>query len=330
MDANPRLLIVKAWTLSICGMQQEATAAIAAAEPLDGMSTGPMPDGASSVAASIATLRATVSFGDTGSAHTNAIRAAELESAGAPNWPRVCWSRGLGHFFRGEPVQAEPWFVEAAGLGPSFGMWIATASALAYQSCIAGDEGDFERQGRYAEQATRITRENGLDENFFTGEVPLALASWYAARGAHVEAKPLFERSIATFRSYGQPVGLAHALIRHARVLGALGEHQAAASAIGEARAVVDSCPDPGVLDTWVTALEAPHRSRSRQGERGLSERELTVLRALTGPLSERDIARELYLSHNTVHSHARSIYRKLGVTSRAEAVSQARELGLL
>jgi LuxR family transcriptional regulator, maltose regulon positive regulatory protein len=54
------------------------------------------------------------------------------------------------------------------------------------------------------------------------------------------------------------------------------------------------------------------------------------VLRALTGPLSERDIAREFYLSHSTIHSHTKSIYRKLEVSSRAEAIRRARELGLL
>jgi LuxR family maltose regulon positive regulatory protein len=61
-----------------------------------------------------------------------------------------------------------------------------------------------------------------------------------------------------------------------------------------------------------------------------LSERERLVLRLLTGPLSERDIGRELYLSHNTVHSHTRSIYRKLGVSSRAEAIERARSDGLM
>ena len=50
----------------------------------------------------------------------------------------------------------------------------------------------------------------------------------------------------------------------------------------------------------------------------------------LTSTLSERDIGRELYLSHNTIHSHTRSIYRKLGVSSRSEALSHARELGLI
>jgi LuxR family maltose regulon positive regulatory protein len=50
----------------------------------------------------------------------------------------------------------------------------------------------------------------------------------------------------------------------------------------------------------------------------------------LSGSLSERDIGRELYLSYNTIHSHTRSIYRKLGVSSRAEALERARELGLV
>ena len=54
------------------------------------------------------------------------------------------------------------------------------------------------------------------------------------------------------------------------------------------------------------------------------------ILRMLTGPLSERDIGRELYLSHNTIHSHTRSIYRKLGASSRADALDAARERGFI
>jgi LuxR family maltose regulon positive regulatory protein len=50
----------------------------------------------------------------------------------------------------------------------------------------------------------------------------------------------------------------------------------------------------------------------------------------LKGPLSERDIGRELYLSHNTIHSHTKSIYRKLGVSSRGQAVRRAAALGLI
>jgi ATP/maltotriose-dependent transcriptional regulator MalT len=63
--------------------------------------------------------------------------------------------------------------------------------------------------------------------------------------------------------------------------------------------------------------------------EEKLTRRERRVPQLLTSDLSERDIGHELYVSHNTVHSHVRSIYRKLGVRSRAAALERTRALGL-
>ena len=64
-------------------------------------------------------------------------------------------------------------------------------------------------------------------------------------------------------------------------------------------------------------------------GGQELTSRELRVLKLLTSDLSERDIGHQLFVSHNTIHSHIRSIYRKLGVSSRAGALERARNLGL-
>ena len=61
-----------------------------------------------------------------------------------------------------------------------------------------------------------------------------------------------------------------------------------------------------------------------------LTERELQVLRCLGGTLSQREIARELFISHNTVKGYVKNIYRKLGVSSRQDALAAARELDLL
>jgi LuxR family maltose regulon positive regulatory protein len=61
-----------------------------------------------------------------------------------------------------------------------------------------------------------------------------------------------------------------------------------------------------------------------------LSERELDVLRLLSSELDGPDIARQLFVSVNTVRTHTRNIYAKLGVTSRRAAVRRADELGLL
>ncbi len=61
-----------------------------------------------------------------------------------------------------------------------------------------------------------------------------------------------------------------------------------------------------------------------------LNEREMTILRYLTGEPSNQEIADELYLSVNTVKWYARNIYSKLGVGNRRAAVFRARELGIL
>ena len=61
-----------------------------------------------------------------------------------------------------------------------------------------------------------------------------------------------------------------------------------------------------------------------------LSARELDVLRLLATDLDGPAIARELVVSLNTLRTHTKSIYAKLGVTSRRAAVSRAAELGLL
>jgi LuxR family maltose regulon positive regulatory protein len=61
-----------------------------------------------------------------------------------------------------------------------------------------------------------------------------------------------------------------------------------------------------------------------------LSARELEVLRLLRTSLSQREIADELYVSVNTVRSHVKHVYDKLGVHARTEAIARAEELGLL
>ena len=88
---------------------------------------------------------------------------------------------------------------------------------------------------------------------------------------------------------------------------------------LDEAGAVLGACAAPGALPARLAA----QRRLLDEGEE-LSERERTILRLLSGPLTEREIARELFLSFNTVHTHVKSIYRKLGVSSRAEAVARS------
>ncbi|HEX6419814.1 MAG TPA: LuxR C-terminal-related transcriptional regulator [Acidimicrobiales bacterium] len=61
----------------------------------------------------------------------------------------------------------------------------------------------------------------------------------------------------------------------------------------------------------------------------GLSDRELEVVRYLPTPLANAEIAMALYVSVNTLKTHLRTIYRKLGVTTRREAIARAEDLGI-
>jgi LuxR family maltose regulon positive regulatory protein len=78
------------------------------------------------------------------------------------------------------------------------------------------------------------------------------------------------------------------------------------------------------------SARSAPSRRRSRSTDPDqLSDRELDVLRLLRSDLSGPDVARELHVSLNTLRTHTKHIYTKLGATNRREAVTRAAELGL-
>ena len=81
-----------------------------------------------------------------------------------------------------------------------------------------------------------------------------------------------------------------------------------------------------------LSSLTPAARARAGNGEllEPPSEAELAVLRLLVTDMSAREIAQRLYLSPNTVRSHSRAIYRKLGVNSRGDAVARAEALGLL
>ena len=329
LDGDVQLLLVQAWVLSLSAEREEAALAIAAVERLGGLSAGPLPDGFSSGEASLTMLRACFPWGDVGAQLDNGRRAAELEGPGSPWRPLACWAVGTGLYFRGEPDEADRWFAESAALAPASAQWLAGEASLAYRSWIAGERGRLDEQRVLAETAAGFVREHGTEK--VIGPAPLALGVSLAARGRPGEALPLIERGVAFSRTFGQPIQLANALLDQAPVLRALGEHQRAADAIAEARSILGSCPDPGILAGRLAALGRPPQIRPvRSGDQELTQRELRVLKLLRGELSERDIGRELYVSHSTVHSHVRAIYRKLAVSSRAAALERGRQLGLL
>jgi LuxR family maltose regulon positive regulatory protein len=136
-------------------------------------------------------------------------------------------------------------------------------------------------------------------------------------------------------RRGGRRLELADALIALARLDRRRRAFDQARTAAREARRVVAGCRDPGRLAEDLAKTERTLQLTATRrpvpvADPDLSERELAILRLLAGELSQREIGSELYVSFNTVKSHTRSIFRKLGVSTRAGAVARGRELGLL
>ena len=83
------------------------------------------------------------------------------------------------------------------------------------------------------------------------------------------------------------------------------------------------------LLERATTSVEAAAEPQQTLGD-PLSHRELEVLRLLDSELTGPEIARELYVTLNTLRTHTKRIFTKLDVTTRAAAVRRAHERGLL
>jgi LuxR family maltose regulon positive regulatory protein len=164
----------------------------------------------------------------------------------------------------------------------------------------------------------------------------LARSRILAHEGRAEAARESAARAAELARRGAGLVEIAYASIVLAERLHALGERSQATTALDEARRAVRKAAAPGKVESLLADAErmvqAGARRRptpSRPGEE-LSERELAVLRLLPTHLSQREIGESLYISVNTVKTHIKSIFRKLGVSSRADAVARGRSLGLI
>jgi len=116
-------------------------------------------------------------------------------------------------------------------------------------------------------------------------------------------------------------------LLALAQVRIARGDRSGAREVIAEARAIVEAYPDAGIFPGLLERQERKlRRSKPNYGtlDGRLTGRELDVLRLLDSELSASEIGKLLFVAPNTIRTHVKSIYRKLGVSSRKGAVERA------
>ena len=200
---------------------------------------------------------------------------------------------------------------------------------------VAVELGNLAPARLHAEKAKSIVGGVRSNRSWLGANAAAALGSVLAAEGALAEAERELAYAEHFFREELPTVHHAWMLVLLARVRSRRGRLDDARSTLRTARDAIADLADAGRIPSLVSEVaneidQAGERARRGELLEPPSEAELSVLRLLSSDLSSRQIAATLFLSPNTVRSHTRAIYRKLGVNSRADAVARADALGLL
>lgn len=161
-----------------------------------------------------------------------------------------------------------------------------------------------------------------------------ALGRVLVARGEHDAGIAEINEGLRQARSWVEPIFIAYGCLTLADALDVYADKRAL---VREARQLIEGDHGRGRIEDLISDAERKlFLRRPSQHTDGtvhvepLTDRERDVLRLLRSDLSLREIAGELYLSHNTVKGYTKSIYRKLGVSSRAAAIDTSRELDVV
>jgi LuxR family transcriptional regulator, maltose regulon positive regulatory protein len=332
--ASPLAAHCAAWTAALAGDQRAIRLYLPLIEAAG--DAGPLPDGMRSFASSAAILQATFGFDGLGPMREAGQRAVALETDPESRWYSAAQA-GLGGalYWAGEfgPATAH---AQEARLNPA-ALAMPRLAATTVMTMLSVEAGQLAQADELAREVAGLVTDPGLG----LGGTPqsahanLAAGAVLAAQGRLREARGELETALEARRKWPglSPWPKLEILLRLAPVLAGLGDRTASAALLNEARQLLDSLP--AGADAQLARLDRLQRrlvGRSRPVRSGqpLTERERDVLRMLQGTLSLRDIGRELYLSPNTIKTHARTLYRKLDVSDRQDAVARGRELGLL
>ncbi|MCX5269434.1 LuxR C-terminal-related transcriptional regulator [Streptomyces sp. NBC_00199] len=219
---------------------------------------------------------------------------------------------------------------------PSLVLQAAGTLMISLVEAGRGEECDrvMREAGPLADAVERIGREASMP-----GVASLRIAqARHSYQSGHMEtAAALLRRVVPLAELHPRPTVLFLGLVYLADAELARGDRPAARAALARAREVVDEEPVSAYAKRRLEESEARlGRAGARTAVRSgalveeLTDRELSILRALQGPATQREIGAELFLSINTVKAYNKSLYRKLGVASRHDAVVAARDLGLI
>lgn len=324
VEQVPALVLTRAHEMIASGQGDQAFYWLSVAERVITEDSPTYPD--------LLMLRAT--FGPDGPAQMieDSSRAAELLDPGNPWQVPVKLYQGIGLFLE-EDSGSEEMFRRAAREAVNVSPVIQTM-ALAHLALA-----ELERD-RVNEAFTHIMRAHdqvercGLSTLGAMSLVYAVLAKVLVRQGRIEDSMRTLTQATKLSEGMEDFIGWyeAELILTCCRTMIRTGQFESAAALVGRAEEVVSRMKDSPRLVRWLdevkSNIEQPRNSLAEQ--LNLTKAELRTLQFLPSHHSFRSMGEQLFLSQNTVKTQASSLYRKLGVNSRAEAVMEGRRLGLL
>ena len=325
--SDPQLSIAAAWVFGYLGGAARARRFVAAAErgPLEVASA----DGASSLRSALANVRTALAPDGI----PQMLRDAELmyasEKRAGTRWLLSgCRAMGVAYVLLGRPQDAITVLREALALSsdqPELAH--ARVFSLGYLAFAATEMDNRRDAQRWAVEATWLVAKEHLDGTVYSAIAYTAGALAQQQRGDHAEAARQLE-NVRRARPLLRGAWWLNAdlVLRCADISLDLGDLAGALELAQVAGDALQGCPDAGNLPSRLERLE---ERISRGQDYGLTPAELRLVAFLPTHLSLQEIAERLYLARPTVKTHVASIYDKLGVAGRSEAVATVEQLRL-
>jgi LuxR family transcriptional regulator, maltose regulon positive regulatory protein len=333
METRPSVAVLAGMLAAMTGKPAEAERWARIAER--GATAESAPDGSPTTEPWLALLRALLCRDGPEQMRADAELAAETMAAGSFFRAAATLYLAMAHLMAGDNDRADLLFEDQVAQGRVVGGMIGACIAFAERALLAIGQGAWDQAGRYLAQARSVA-----DEAHLSDYPPVALMHAVAARvalhqgdQANVAAQLTYAQRLRPQLTHALPYLAVQVRLELARCYLALRDTAAARILLQEADEILRRRPRLGVFVQHAKDLRAElarAKGNPAPGASALTAAELRLLPMLGTHLSLPEIAGELFLSRNTIRSQAYSIYRKLGVSSRSQAVAQAGKLGLL
>jgi len=265
----------------------------------------------------------------------DAGEAVRMFAAGSFVTPAPALLQGIARILCSDLDGGESSLEDAVSIGEKANAPDDLAIALCEQSLVAMARSQWDRAEAFADRARTVLCRAGIEESYATPLICALRARAAMHRGDVPAARRelLSAQHLRPLLTYALPYLAVQARIELARVHLGLADTAGARTLMHEIDDLLRRRPGLGILVADAEALRAQlsrERSSGVPGASALTAAELRLLPLLSTHLSFPEIAAELSLSRSTIKSQGMSIYRKLGSSSRSQAVARSRELGLL